>query len=176
MHNQVSAARLMGVLSPPRHKKVEKGSGEVVSALGTTFRWKVKGEETGFAFAVYEMTLEPGRGIPLHMHPFAEFFYVLEGRLDLMGVDEQGVLEWTQIAEGESANAAINAPHGVQNRTDEAARFLSVANFNHEALFNEYETLLEAAGGDGASQKEQMEAFAKVANKYQGPRVAAHGE
>lgn len=110
MNEPVLAARLVKTMSLPKHKKVGKGEGEVVDALGATFSWKVKGADTGYAFAVYEMLIAPGRGIPLHMHPFAEFFYILESRIDIMGVDDQGAVEWTPVAEGESANAAINAP------------------------------------------------------------------
>ena len=164
----VSAAVLATVMSPPRHRKVGKGEGEAVSALGATFSWKVKGADTGYAFCVYEMRLEPGRGIPLHMHPFAEFFYVLEGRLDVMGIDDRGALEWMPVAEGESANAAINAPHGLMNRTDQAARFLSVANFQHETIFNEYGAILESGGRQTMSLEEQVEAFHRVTARYQG--------
>jgi len=173
MIEPVSAADLVKVMSLPKHKKVGKGEGQVVSALGATFSWKVKGVDTGYAFAVYEMTVEPGRGIPLHMHPFAEFFYVLEGCVDIMGIDAKGTLEWVPVAEGESANAAINAPHGLLNRTDRTARFLSVANFQHETLFNEYSAILEAVGQQTMSQQDQIEVFQQVAAKYQGNSVQA---
>lgn len=102
--------------------KIGKDAGEVVTALGASFTWKVKGADTGYAFAVYEMALAPGRGVPLHMHPFAEFFHVLEGRVDVMGVDAEDTLEWMPVAAGESANAPVNAPHGVMNRADRLAR------------------------------------------------------
>ena len=162
----------MKAVSSPKHKKVGKGEGEIVNALGATFSWKVKGVDTGYAFAVYEMLVEPGRGIPLHMHPFAEFFYVLEGRIDIIGVDDQGAVEWTTVAEGESANAAINAPHGLMNRTDQTSRFLSVANLQHETVFNEYNEILKASGRQ-MSQQDQVETFKEIAAKYQGHSVQA---
>ena len=174
MTEPVSAAQLAKTMSLPKHKKVGKGEGEVVDALGATFSWKVKGVDTGYSFAVYEMLMAPGRGIPLHMHPFAEFFYVLEGRVDVMGVDDQGTVEWTPLAEGESANAAINAPHGLMNRTDQPARFLSVANFQHETLFNEYNEILKAEGQQTLSQQDQVKTFHQIAAKYQGHSVQAH--
>ena len=43
--------------------------------------WRALGENTGYTFSIYETTVVPGMGIPLHKHPFAEFFYVLEGTL-----------------------------------------------------------------------------------------------
>ena len=43
--------------------------------------WRALGENTGYTFSIFETTVVPGMGIPLHKHPFAEFFYVLEGTL-----------------------------------------------------------------------------------------------
>jgi quercetin dioxygenase-like cupin family protein len=37
-------------------------------------------------FAVYEMTIKPEAKIPIHIHPYAEFFYVLEDRWTLWGL------------------------------------------------------------------------------------------
>ena len=39
-----------------------------------------------------------------------------------MGVDAEGALECTPVTQGESANAPINAPHGLMNRSDRPAR------------------------------------------------------
>jgi quercetin dioxygenase-like cupin family protein len=36
--------------------------------------WRALGENTGYTFSIFEMTVVPGMGIPLHRHPFAEFF------------------------------------------------------------------------------------------------------
>ena len=57
--------------------------GEVVRPFDLALTWKIKAAETGFAFSVYEMTMAPGAEIPIHVHPFAEFFYVLEGQVDV---------------------------------------------------------------------------------------------
>jgi hypothetical protein len=63
-------------------RKVGRDEGELVEVLGLRMNWKVKAKDTGYAFSVYEMELAPGQGIPLHTHPYPEFFYVLDGCLD----------------------------------------------------------------------------------------------
>ncbi len=35
--------------------------------------WRALGENTGYTFSIFESTLAPGMGIPLHRHPFPEF-------------------------------------------------------------------------------------------------------
>ena len=52
--------------------------------------WRALGENTGYTFSIYEMTVVPGMGIPLHKHPFAEFFYVLEGTLSIATLEQSG--------------------------------------------------------------------------------------
>jgi membrane protease subunit HflK len=42
--------------------------------LDLSFTWKLKGADSGFVFAVYEMTIKPEAKIPIHIHPYAEFF------------------------------------------------------------------------------------------------------
>jgi hypothetical protein len=44
--------------------------------------WKATGEDTGYAISFYEMDLPPGKGIPLHSHPYAEVGLPLEGEGD----------------------------------------------------------------------------------------------
>jgi len=98
----VSATALAEAMPLGKPVKIGRDAGEVATALGASFTWKVEGADTGCAFAVYESA--PGHGVPLRMHPFAEFFHVLEGRVDVMGVDAAGTLDWTPVAAGESAN------------------------------------------------------------------------
>ena len=40
--------------------------------------------------AIYEMDLNPGAGIAVHSHPYAEIFYVISGHTDFLHIDEQG--------------------------------------------------------------------------------------
>ena len=83
MIRRANSTDLAKALPLPALQKVDKGGGEVVRPFDLALTWKFKSAETGFAFSVYEMTMAPGAEIPIHVHPFAEFFYVLEGQVDV---------------------------------------------------------------------------------------------
>ncbi|MBE7157064.1 MAG: cupin domain-containing protein [Rhodospirillales bacterium] len=99
--------------------------------------WKAQGEDTGFAFSVYETVLVPGRGIPLHKHPYAEFFYVLEGTIDFCRWSDSGAAEWLICSVGTSVLAPPNAPHTFLNKSGQPARMLSVSTYHHERMLKE---------------------------------------
>src|ERR1700722_17796643 len=61
--------------------KNNKTGGPALDVGQMQLLWRALGENTGYTFSIFEMTVVPGMGIPLHRHPFAEFFYVLEGNL-----------------------------------------------------------------------------------------------
>ncbi len=65
-------------------RKVERNEGEKFDVAGVRFAWKVKGEDTGYAFSIYEQELEPGEGVPLHCHAYGEVFYALSGDIDFL--------------------------------------------------------------------------------------------
>jgi len=117
-------------------------------------------------FAVYEMTIKPEAKIPIHIHPFAEFFYVLDGQVDVMGIDASGALTWTPVSAGECANAPANAPHGIKNRSTQPAKFLSVANFEHEKPFNDYQALVKTPEGQSMSEGEKADALIEIFAGY----------
>jgi quercetin dioxygenase-like cupin family protein len=117
-------------------------------------------------FAVYEMTIKPEAKIPIHIHPYAEFFYVLEGQVDVMGIDPSGALTWTPVSAGECANAPANAPHGIKNRSTQPAKFLSVSNFEHEKPFNDYQALVKTPEGQSMSEGEKADAIMKIFSGY----------
>jgi quercetin dioxygenase-like cupin family protein len=94
------------------------GDGDRVQPFDLEFQWKLPGPETGFQFAVYEMVLPPGKKVPLHIDPFSDFFYVLEGRLDVMTLDAEGALKWVELRSGQSVNAPAITPHGMKNRSE----------------------------------------------------------
>ena len=71
-------------LALPAAHLLHIGEGHVVQPFDLEFQWELQGPETGFQFSVYEMVLPPGKKVQLHIHPFIEFFYLLEGRLDVM--------------------------------------------------------------------------------------------
>jgi len=148
-------------------KKVGIGEGHPVNPLGLSFKWKITGAESGYAFAVYEMSIEPGTGIPEHVHPYAEFFYVLHGDIEVRGRDEHGASTRTPLSAGESAVVPTSSPHGLHNVSGSPAKFLSVATFEHEEAFNRIEVAMREAGADNLPQSEQAELFISLAADMQ---------
>lgn len=162
MPRLANASQLVKTMPLPTVQKIGIGEGETVHPFDLSFSWKVKGLNTGFLFSVYEMTIKPGGTIPIHVHPFAEFFHILQGSVDAMGLDSDGRLTWTSLATGECANAPSGAPHGVKNRSSDLAKFLSVASFEHEESFNDYQLLLKTQAGQAMSESQKSEAIMDI--------------
>ena len=99
--------------------------------------WKAQGKDTGYSFSIFETTLAPGSGIPLHKHPYPEFFYVLHGKVDFCRWNDEGVSEWLTCVAGESILAPSNAPHTFLNKSGEPARILSVSTYHHERMLKD---------------------------------------
>jgi mannose-6-phosphate isomerase-like protein (cupin superfamily) len=70
-------------------KKLEPKEGRTKQVGDVRLIWKATGEDTGYATSFYEMDLPPGKGIPIHSHPYAEVFYVVMGHTDFLRVDER---------------------------------------------------------------------------------------
>ena len=146
----------------PAVQKWGDGDGETVHPFDLTLTWKVKAEATGHVFSVYRMTMEPANSIPIHVHPFAEFFYVLDGQVDAIGLDADGRLVWMPLRAGECGNAPPMAAHGLKNRSSGPATFLSVSTATHEKSFNDYQALLRTDGGRNMSDGEKSEALMDI--------------
>lgn len=146
----------------PTVLKREKADGEVVNPFGLTLTWKIKAEEADYAFSVYKMTMEPGISLPIHIHPFPEFFYVLDGELDAMGLDADGHLTWTPLHAGECASAPSIAAHGLKNRSSSSASFLNVSTIEHEKSFNDYRALLQTERGKSMSDAQKNDALMSI--------------
>jgi quercetin dioxygenase-like cupin family protein len=117
-------------------RKVGQGEGEHFDIADSRFTWKAKAADTGYAFAIYELPLEPGKGVPLHTHAYAEVFYILDGQVDFMRLTKEQ-LEWVSCTPGETLIVPPNAFHGFANRSGQPARLLSTANLLHQAFFDE---------------------------------------
>ena len=55
-------------------RKVERNEGEIFAVAGVRFTWKVKGEDTGYAFSIHEQELEPGKVCRSIVTPMAKSF------------------------------------------------------------------------------------------------------
>ena len=119
-------------------KKLGPKEGRTKQVGDVRLTWKATGEDTGYATSFYEMDLPPGKGIPLHSHPYAEVFYVGMGHTDFLRVDEQGQEEWVRCSPGDTLVAPMNAFHAFHNRTDQPSRFISSSVYYHEVFFERY--------------------------------------
>ena len=117
-------------------KKVGPKEGRTILVGGVRLTWKATGEDTGYTNSIYEMDLPPGKGIPLHSHPYAEVFYVLTGHTDFVRIDERGQEEWVRCGSGDALIAPANTLHAFHNRTDKPSRFLGSAGYYHELALN----------------------------------------
>ena len=119
-------------------KKLGPKEGRAKDVAGVRLIWKATGEDTGYATSFYQMDLPPGKGIPLHSHPYAEVFYVVSGHTDFLRVNDNGEEEWVRCGPGDTVVAPMNALHAFHNRTDKPSRFISSSVYYHEVFFETY--------------------------------------
>lgn len=112
---------------------------------------KVSGSDTDGELAIFEQTsLSPGRGTPLHVHPFQdEIFYVLEGSYHFRVGDETFKLgkgdsiflprkvphAWTQASEKGKMTVTMQPAGKLENF------FVQVAALDHEPTQQEMATI-----------------------------------
>lgn len=116
--------------------KLGNQEGQTTQIANLQLTWKARGEATGYQFSVFELTLDPDVGIPLHKHPYPEFFYVLDGQLDFACLNDEGTVIWLSCTAGESVMAPPNAPHAFHNHGTKPGKFLSVSNYYYEVMLN----------------------------------------
>jgi len=92
-------------------------NGEALWFLGTLLRPKLWGEDTGGELALWEGVLPRGAAPPVHTHPQAETFYVLEGEVTAW-VDTHA----RRLQPGDVAHAAAGTPHAFRVESDTSAR------------------------------------------------------
>ncbi len=74
----------MSMTSSSHSVTLQPGEGHSVGFMGDTFTFKVKGEDTGGAYAVFEVTAPENSAPPMHRHDHTdESCYVLEGTMKL---------------------------------------------------------------------------------------------
>lgn len=136
------------------------GDGRTVRYLGTTMTIKVPATATGGAFSLAEAAMPPGplAGPPAHMHPHAETFYVLAGRMRfLVG---EGELE---VEAGGVAYVPGGVVHTFANAGPEPARFLGLfVPGGFEGYFEELGALMPDAWREPADTA----TIARIAARY----------
>lgn len=98
------------------------GEGDAHWAMGSLFEMKLRGEETGGALGLAEVTQPPGVATPLHVHAReAEVFYVLAGTL----LYEAGG-ERHELSAGSTMYLPSGVPHRFRITGDTPARILAM--------------------------------------------------
>lgn len=97
---------------------------------GAPFLTNARSVESDGAFFLFRMDLPSGAGVPRHHHPFAEAFYVVEGRPEFSRI-RNGVEQWIATSEGETVTIPSGAHHALRNLSPWPARLLVVATSRH---------------------------------------------
>lgn len=111
------------------------GEGGIVQAFGS-LRMRITTEQTGGAMCVFEMSVPPGEGPPLHIHSREEeFFRVLSGRFGFQCEGREVVLE-----AGGMIALPRGVPHTFRNVGDEPGSVMCVVTPGHfEHFFRDIE-------------------------------------
>ncbi|SCL32310.1 Cupin domain-containing protein [Micromonospora pallida] len=136
---------MSGLIVPP-------GQGRKLTTKAQEVTFKVTGAD-GSSVSCFEVVVPPGFDVGAHTHTRSqEFFYVLEGELDLLAFEptrrtEEGWHDW-ESADGDRVVRAgagscmfvpPDTPHAFRNATDRPARMLfqSFPSPDHERYFEE---------------------------------------
>jgi quercetin dioxygenase-like cupin family protein len=116
-------------------RRVEPSEGEKFDVAGAHLTWKIKAEDTGYAFSICEQTLAPGEGVPLHSHASPEAFYVLSGTADFFRL-VKGHEDWIRCETGSLMILPPNSLHAFCNKTSEPCLLLGISTPLHQAFFD----------------------------------------
>ena len=105
--------------------------GRTLNVLGNPLLEKASSDDLHGGAAIFVLTVEPDGGPPPHVHRDAdEFFYVLEGEIDVLVGDTHAKLE-----PGMSATLPRNVMHRFDNLSSTAAKVLVVVTPGKGAAF-----------------------------------------
>ena len=143
-------------------RKVGPDEGERFDVAGAHMTWKVKGQDSGYAFSICEQSLAPGEGVPLHSHSSPEVFYILQGHPDFFRIVD-GKEDWIHCETGATMILPPNSLHAFYNRTSELCRVLGISTQLHQTFF------------DAVASADQKEPFSALPPAKAMARVAQIG-
>jgi quercetin dioxygenase-like cupin family protein len=108
-----------------RFPHVPAGTGETYNVIGELLTFKVTAAETNGAFTVVELLAQPGGGPPLHTHPSAESFTILEGEFEFTGLDGGQPYSF-RASPGDTVFIPGGAPHTYQAVGDTPSKTMLV--------------------------------------------------
>ncbi len=134
---------------------------------GDTYMILLTGKDTAGRYCLIDMHVSPGGGPPPHRHNFEESFTVLKGEIEATFRGRRSTVQAGQVI-----NIPANAPHQLQNKSEEAARLLCLCSpAGQEEFFMEIGVPVPARNAPppklDAAQQEAMKAKAEaLAAKY----------
>jgi mannose-6-phosphate isomerase-like protein (cupin superfamily) len=153
-----------GLIVPP-------GQGRKLITKAQEVTFKVTGAH-GSSASIFEVVVPPGFDVGAHVHNRAEeFFYVLDGELDVMAFEpvertEESWRDWkspggdrvVRAGPGSCMFVPPGCPHAFTNPTDEPARMLfqSAPSPDHEHYFEEIVEIFSAGRTVDSSAVQQM--------------------
>jgi quercetin dioxygenase-like cupin family protein len=124
----------MSTTTESRISIVTSGQGPTVQVLTDLACCKVGAEQTGGAYSVFKVTVPPGGGPPLHRHPPAESFYVLDGEFALACADGREIT----VGADDTVHIPADEPHGYRNIGQGMGHMIAIIQPSGlEAFFNE---------------------------------------
>lgn len=131
---------------------IPAGAGRTLVTPAQTVTFKAT-EEMGSAVSIFEVIVPPGFDVGAHVHEHSqEFFYILEGELDLLCFEptERTTDTWhhwesakgdraVRVGEGSCMFVPPGTPHAFRNATDRPTRMLfqNYPSPEHETYFEE---------------------------------------
>lgn len=140
--------------------------GEIVTALGSRYRFKVLGDATNGAYSLIEETLLDAEGPPLHIHDHEEeAFYVLQGRGAFVVGDDR-----RELTTGDFVLVPRGAAHALASIGEEELRMLVITSpAGLEQFFVEVQN--REAAGEPMSEDEVVELAATFGTRIVGPPI-----
>jgi mannose-6-phosphate isomerase-like protein (cupin superfamily) len=150
---------------------IPAGGGRKLITKAQEVTFKVTGSQ-GSAVSIFEVVVPSGFDVGAHVHRQSqEFFYILEGELDLLAFEpaqrtEYGWHEWESPDGGRAVRAGVGScmfvpsgtPHAFRNATDKPARMLfqSYPSPGHERYFEEIAEIWSAGASVDPKAVERM--------------------
>ncbi|MGH9438624.1 MAG: cupin domain-containing protein, partial [Terriglobia bacterium] len=137
-------------------KTVQSSEGRALSVIGEIIHIKLRGEDTGGAFAMFEDVTPPRGGVPPHIHHLEdETFYVIEGEYEFTVGGSA-----TRAGPGTTLFCPRDVPHSFRNIGTGAGRTLTIVSpAGFEKFFEEVDHF-------GRVEPAPLERLVELGQKY----------
>lgn len=134
-------------------------------ANGTLFEILVSPEEVGDGVCFIRGTMPPGTAVPLHSHSDWEFFYVLEGSIEIFQ-SKDGMSGWRTVAAGAAAAVPPNIKHAARNTSALSASMVLVTTSKLSKFFGDVSKPFDPERRPSPPMPEEIETFVATAARY----------